>query len=173
MRDIMKKILFLSVAMICMLGCSSLFAGTITYTLSDLGSGYWQYDYLVQGVSFNQHQGFYIYFNVGAEDFTVLSTLLDWDLSVIPPDPLIPDNGWFDGNANVDNPSLLSLFSVKFKWTGLGAPGSQYFEIYDTDGVTILDQGYTRSASVPEPLTLTLLGLGLASALFARRKLGS
>jgi hypothetical protein len=168
----MNKILLLLVASSLLLACPSVFATTITYSVTNIGAGSFQYDYSVQGFSFTANQGFQIFFPYASTDSLVplsgFST--DWDILVAQPDTGLPADGFYDALALVNNPSLSGLFSVTFNKLGSGTPGAQYFEIYDSN-YDVLDSGYTQG--VPEPGLMALLGIGLASVLIARRKMKS
>jgi hypothetical protein len=174
----MKKVLLLLVVSSLLVACPSVFAGTIAYSVTDrsldLGAGYFQYDYSVQGFSFLADQGFQIFFPYAStEDLQPLpGTPTGWDVIAMQPDPSIPDKGIYDALALVNNPSLSGKFSLTFKYLGSGTPGAQGFEVYDLNDLNSpLFSGQTQG--VPEPGIMTLLGIGLASVLIVRRKMKS
>jgi hypothetical protein len=63
-------------------------------------------------------------------------------------------------------------FAVVFRWLGSGGPGAQAFEVFDAQfnplagGITIPAQ----PTAIPEPGALTLVGIGLVSLLWWRRR---
>jgi hypothetical protein len=77
-----------------------------------------------------------------------------------------------------DTGNSLSGFCVTFNYAGVGAPpGPQQFQIIDlqlSDNSTgwseILFTGTTQLDPVPEPLSASMLALGLLSLVFVRRK---
>lgn len=148
---------------------------TISYVATNLtdmtpGQDLWSYTYQVSGLSLTGSQGFDIYF-----DQTLYTDLQspppavnsDWNVISIQPDLALDSDGFYDAQAQVNNPSLADPFTLSFVWLGTGDPGSQLFEIYDTD-FSVLDQGYTVAA-VPEPSTAAL-ELSAAVILFATRR---
>ena len=64
----------------------------------------------------------------------------------------------------------VSLLDVTFTYSGVGTPGSQYFEVTD-NSFALLASGNTsiQSQSVPEPSTLLLFATGLLG-MFARKR---
>jgi len=162
------------------LACAALLAAAgpaaalrIAYTATDLPDGgpedLWQYDYFVSEGSFATGFGFSILFPVGGGDALVpVATGADaeWDVIALQPDPLLPADGVFDAQALVDGATLAFPFSVRFHWSGSGAPGAQGFLVYDP-GFATIETGET--VPVPEPVTVLLLALGL-SGLAGRRR---
>jgi len=157
-------------------------ADTITYQVTNLGGGQFQYDYTVTG-SFIQYEAFAIFFDESL--FTNLedpppAVNSDWLVLTLQPDPGIPAPGEYDGLALVDNPSLADTFSVTFTYIGAGLPGAQPFEVdqYDQnfDFLGTVETGMTSPAVVgtPEPspillLLTAILGAGLAQRI-SRKK---
>jgi len=145
---------------------------TIQFEVTDLvdpgSADLWLYDYTLSDHTFTSGQGFNVFFALG--DYENLAaeplTSLDWNAPVaIQPDAGLPDPGYYDGRAAVDDPSLNVHFLVTFEWLGDGAPGPQSFELYDASFQTI-ESGTT--VPIPEPTTALLLAAGLAG-LSARR----
>jgi hypothetical protein len=137
-------------------------AGEITYKATDLsnvvpGEDLWQYEYRVNAFSFGVNQGFTIFFKVG--DFQDLQSPpppvnADWDVTTIQPDPLLPDDGFYDGlSLSASGASLADPFVLDFVWKGSGIPASQPYDIYDLGPpFAVLTSGFTVPATaVPEP----------------------
>lgn len=148
-------------------------AVTINYQATDLadvtpGEDLWQYSYTVSDYAFVADTGFTIYFDYalfGALESFPSSPSADWDVLTWDSDTNLPDDGAFDAYALIDSASLADPFAVNFLWLGDGAPGAQYFEIYDGLTWGVLDSGETATAQtvpIPEPASLLLLGTGLA-----------
>ena len=146
-------------------------AGTveIDYTLSNLGSGVYRYNYSVD--------------NNGSLGAGVAVDLFDINFDpslyqspvIVPP---TPPSQWSEmildsvGSAipvafDVEGTSggipvgdTANGFAVTFTWLGKGLPGSQGFEIYDPVSFALLQSGQTDP--VPEPSTFGMLGILMA-----------
>lgn len=142
------------------------------------GVNLWQYNYYVSDYDFRTDQGFTVWFDLGSySHLAPVSASPDWNTLTAQPDPLLPDDGFYDALAQADHASLTDLFNVQFTWLGTGAPGSQAFDLYDLAGgsFNVLESGYTvlRGATpVSEPASWWLLLAGGAAALWARRRAG-
>jgi len=150
-------------------------ATTISYEATDLtdttpGEDLWQYTYTVGGFEFDTDYGFTIFFDyqlyADLED-PPPSVNLEWDSIVWQPDSGLPDDGVYDALALVDVASLADPFTVSFVWLGTGAPGAQFFDVYDSSFNTV-ESG--QSAPVPEPGTILLVGSGLIGLAGLRKK---
>lgn len=161
---------------------SSASAVTIEYVAQEIGGGSWRYSYYLSNVTFNQYQGFQIYF-----DFNLYSNIdpfpaapnADWAPISINPDTFLNIDGNYDAIALVNAPSLADPFVISFSWGGIGQPTAQNFSLYSCEddfcstGITFGQTGSTVARStggpnpnpdpnpVPEPLTSLLLALGL------------
>lgn len=170
----------LLIALFCLLATSNVRAQTniffqaVELTDQTPGQQLWRYDYTIVGFSFLQNQGFSIYCNaLQYEDLQnpQPSASSSWSLITVQPDTVLSQPGYVDGQASVNSPPLSQTFSVDFIWLGEGTPGSQPFDLYNSDFSTRYS-GFTVAA-VPEPAASYLMGLGLAGwvlkRLFTRR----
>ena len=135
----------------------------------------WQYKYQIVGADFLMDEGFDIYFPASeGYQYGDLKTAIadkdqDWYVKAYQPELALPTphDGFLDGMALVDKPSLDGLFYIDFIWRGSGIPASQRYELYD-DTFAITDSGQTQpfpTTSVPEPEILLLLLMGLGGYL--------
>jgi hypothetical protein len=159
---------------------SAALATTIRYQATDLadvvaGEDLWEYRYQVSGFA-SPAYGFDIFFPVDDGflygDLQASTAHRDWDVLLIQPDPLLPDDGRYDAVASVANPSLADFFTVQFLWRKVGTtPDSQRFEIFD-NGLAVLQTGWTipLDQTVPEPGTLGLAAVGAGGLLAGWRR---
>lgn len=143
----------------------------IEYDLTSLGSASYQYDYRVinDDISVGLEE-FTIYFDAfDTANLAIIGSPAGWDSISIQPDPLLPDDGFFDAlflSSPLALGDSINGFSVIFDWIGGGAgPGSQLFEIYDAS-FNVVTSGNTVEASsdphsVPEPTSIALIILSL------------
>lgn len=152
----------------------------VGYTVTDLGSGTWEYEYTLTG-SLSSGDDLAIYFPLAtSSNLNDLQTGgVNFTTFVFQPDPLLPADGEYDVVANIDDPSLSPVFDVSFTYSGTGTPGSQTFVLYDANyDNPPLETGETTPLAVvvsatPEPSSLLLLGSGIAGlcTLCSRRRL--
>jgi len=146
----------------------------ISYTLTELGVGKWQYNYEVRNINLAESvKEFTIYFDYTSTTNLTITTAeplaSDWDELIWQPEPLISDDGGYDAQAlsmGIGMTESVAGFSVSFDWFGEGLLGSQFYEIIDPLDFTTIDSGYT----IPEPLTITLLSFGTLTFLSRKSK---
>jgi hypothetical protein len=158
-------------------------ATVITYDAVQIGGSTWQYDYSVTNNSLSAPiDEFTIFYSLAKySNLTVQRSPGSWDSLVAQPDPLLPSSGFFDSLAiagGLAPGKTLSGFSTQFTYKGTGAPGSQLFNIVDSNTIAILDFGNTQPGrggmAAPEidpssfASAMTLLMFGVA-ALSGRR----
>ncbi len=107
---------------------SNVSAITITYSTNDLPDvnqeDLWQYDYVVSGYSFNEFEGFTIFFDSNLYNFiTPLNAGADWDIFDTQPNADLSLEGIYDAMALVDSPDL--SISFHFLLHGLEVMGLQ------------------------------------------------
>ncbi len=141
----------------------------IVYEATDLadtsvGQDLWKYTYTVSDYSFIANNGFSIFFDhqlySNLEDPAPLVNA-DWNILVLQPDDLLPDDGKYDALSLTNGASLVDQFVVSYLWSGNGTPGAQSYEIYD-NSFNVVASGITQSTQpVPEPATIIMLTIGL------------
>ena len=93
----------------------------------------------------------------------------DWDVLADQPELSLPSphDGFLDGLALGDTPSLQGYFTIDFIWRGSVAPGKQDYEFYAVNNLgqyIITQSGQTQpfpDSSVPEPAAFLLMLMGL------------
>ncbi|MFH1420204.1 MAG: PEP-CTERM sorting domain-containing protein [Planctomycetota bacterium] len=145
---------------------------SITYELSDLGAGKWEFRYDVTNHALVATiEEFTIWFEFGSMSNLAITTpdppANGWDELVVQPEPLISEDGFYDtltlGDAIMVGETV-GGFSVSFDWIGPGIPGPQTFDIVDPISFATLHTGQT----VPEPGTALLFSMAIL-AIYARR----
>ena len=167
----MKKYLGIATALLFAV-CIAQTAGAaiIEYDLTSLGGDRWQYDYTIYNDSTDGISMFEVMFDYELSSNLDIITPGGWDGAILEQsfieDVLISplsaiwefDSGFLQYNQSA------SGFSVLFDWSGVDAPGSQLFSLYDVDYAPIGNEwGYATDGppAVPEPQTFMLLGTGL------------
>ncbi|MBN1765002.1 MAG: PEP-CTERM sorting domain-containing protein [Sedimentisphaerales bacterium] len=165
-----RRLVVLSVVVVFMVVSDARAQDTqISYFVNNLSGNSWQYTYDIRNISLTAGiEEFTIWFDYGLYENLAITTpdppAGDWDEIVWQPEPLIGDDGGYDGRAEVSTLAIapgetVSGFAVSFDWLGTGVPGAQFYEIIDPDDFSTLDSGYT----VPEPATIFLFGLGVVA----------
>jgi hypothetical protein len=169
----MRQVLFQSIIVCAWI--STCFAESktwISYETEDFGGGRWGYTYEVANVDLYDDgipaaiKEFTIWFDLGLyanlEVINAAPLSNMWDEIILPPEPVLHDDGGYDALAEIGNLGIMAGqsvkgFSVKFDWLGQGIPGSQRYEIINPVTFETIDAGVTV---IPEPMTMLLLGLG-------------
>jgi hypothetical protein len=137
--------------------------GSLRYTVTDLPDGasgdLWEYSYYFSGFDFQASQGFSIYFDYPFyQDLQNVrpSSSTDWNMIAVQRDVLLQAPGYLDGLALVNAPVFQGPFQVAFVWLGVGVPGAQNFDIYDSNFQPI----FSGTTMVPEPQGFLLAVVG-------------
>jgi len=153
-------------------------ATSIQYQATELSASQntWEYTYAVSGFVFPVNSGFSVHF-----DPTLYSMLAnpppavnsDWNVISLQPDSNLPADGLYDALALKDSASLQNPFTVSFVWKGAPGttPGVQVFDVnqFDTNGNLIQQLETGTTTPVPEPDSVTLIGIGLALGAIGQR----
>lgn len=153
-------------------------ATSINYTLAPLGGNNWKYDYAVSNNTLGSPlEDFLVYFPDAstssnfAYNLTSASVPAGWTGALTQPSA-VDLGGYYEAyGGSIAVGGSLSGFGVQFTYNGTAPLGSQHFEVYDSN-YNLLDSGQTTpgGAPVPEPATITLLGIGVACFGLSRKK---
>jgi hypothetical protein len=175
MRNQLKSIL-IGCSMLSLSGVAN--ALTIAYETTNISGNRWAYSYAVNTDANDiTVEAFSVYFNpTDYENLSNPSAPMGWDPLIAPPNPYIPDDGYYDVASTVggiEPGNWLGGFSVEFDYLGLGVPGAQHFDILDLTTLTVLDSGTTQPSDtqvVPVPSAILLFVAGLAGLIGTSRK---
>ncbi|WP_114327551.1 hypothetical protein [Candidatus Colwellia aromaticivorans] len=174
-----KKIIHWLAGALFLMMTASTNATLIKVDLVQKTSDRWEATYVVTNnvLPFNL-ESFWIHFDLGLyEDIVAIEAPAGWDPEVFPPDPFLPDVGFYDVFAlsapGILHGDMLGGFVVEFDFLGNGVPFEQFFEVFDPF-FAVIDSGSTSINSVtllpvPIPATLWLFMLGMV-ALKANKK---
>lgn len=154
-----------------LLGYVPVEATVVVFDVANVFGNTYEYSYTVENDSLGSElEELAVYFEVGLfENLRMPAAPAGWDPIVIQPDVLLSDPGFYDALAlgsGVPVGGSLGGFAVWADFLGVGAPGSQRFEILDPATLGVLDSGDTvrTAGSVPEPASVFIIGIGLLAA---------
>lgn len=125
------------------------YAASVTFTVTPLGGVNWRYDFVVTNDALSVPiEEFTVYFAPDRYSNLVAGPTPGWDMLVVQPDPLIPDDGFYDGlvlsPVGIVPGASQAGFAVTFKYLGTGSPGAQPFEIVDPRTFQTVFAGMSR-----------------------------
>ena len=150
----------------------------IAYDLESLGGNGYRYTYTVtnDGTTGGAVELFDVLFDPALYDESSLTIVTanppasDWSEAILASGVLIPaayDALAFSGGIPISGSQ--AGFAVEFAWLGIGTPGDQGFEIYDSVSFDLLEAG-TTTAVVPLPGAVVLFGSALLGLARVRRR---
>ncbi len=127
----------------------------IDYSLTDISGSTWQYTYTITNdFAVGAVGEFTIFAPVGAySNLSVVASPGSWSSIAVQPDPNLPAAGYFDALATTSPLAAGKSqggFTESFTWLGKGTPGSQAFDIVNTNTFSTIASGMTVSRSAPE-----------------------
>jgi hypothetical protein len=164
----------------------SVYAATIEYSINNLSGNSWEYLYSFKNdTPLGDFSVFTIYFpevsSSSAFDYSNISIIANpdatnWNMFAAAPSA-IELGGYIEALSMSPLAAGASVggFKVGFDFLGIGTPGSQQFDIFNSTydlietGSTVLAQ---QSPTIPEPSILLLLGIGLSGWLVGWQKKG-
>lgn len=161
--------------LLCALSMDVAWGTQVHYDLVSLGSGRFQYAYLVTNDTLTQSiDEFTIYFSRDeTANLTVGGAPAGWDVLTVQPDSNLPDDGFYDAlalTAGIAPTASAGNFSVSFDFLDSGLPASQRFEIVDRGNLSVLDAGTTIARTVvPLPPAWGLLAVAVSGLCVRRR----
>ncbi len=138
----------------------------VMYEITNTGGDLWEYKYTIDNDETFDIKSLSIIFdsnlcsNLGLSSSPAISG--NWDEQFFNH---LPGSRMYDalavGGNRIAVGEIVSGFGVSFRYSGIGIPASQYFEIYNPDDYSVLlASGWT--APIPEPATIILMTMGLA-----------
>ena len=144
----------------------------VSYSVESLGGSSWEYAYnVVNPTDTLEFDEITIYFEVSTfSSLVILSSPPGWGPLVIQPDPGIPADGYLDvvsPTGFLREGAPVGSFVVSASYSGVGVPGPQHFELYDSSTFILQDAGTTALSggglpSIPEPNSCELFAFGIA-----------
>jgi hypothetical protein len=140
----------------------------VSYTATDISGSTWEYTYTIDNSVLSSNlTEFTTFFALGQySNLAVLSSPGNWSPIVAQPDAGLPADGFYDAvalDAGLAAGASQTGFSVEFTYGGAGTPGSQLFNIVDSNTFATLATGQTTLAgggvtSAPEIDPSSLIG---------------
>ena len=155
-------------------------ATTVTYVAQDLvdttpGEDLWRYIYTITG-NFGTSEGVNLLFDAAlygdlSNAQPDSSVNPNWNVTFLSPDPLLPADGVYSVASLIPPPpDLTGPFGIDFVWRGSDVPGSQPFEVFNSDFI-VIDEGRTQPPGVvSEPAGLVLFALSIVGLIVQRRR---
>jgi hypothetical protein len=137
------------------------------------GEDLWAYQYRLDEFPFDAGYGFTVYFDPDLYadlETTPPSPGPDWDALGFEPDPNLGDPGFYDAEALADDPTTGVVFTIAFRWLGVGTPGPQPFEVREpAPSYAMVENGTTV---LPEA-SRVVMGVSALAALATLRRVAA